>query len=143
MADTKHHHHDSSALPVEGDGISYSGIVWFVVVLTGTTVVCQLLMVGLFAYLDHRQVKNDAQRSALAAPAGQPPAGPTLLTDEPANLLNFRQSEQRALTTYDWVDKDAGTVRLPIDRAKDLVIERGLPVRGATPAPTPETGKGK
>jgi hypothetical protein len=26
-----------------------------------------------------------------------------------------------------------GTVRLPIDRAKDLVLERGLPVR---PAPT-------
>ena len=143
MADTKHHHHEPSAMPVEGDGISYSGIVWFVVVLTATTVVCQLLMVGLFAYLDNRQVKNDAQRSAMAAPAGQAPAGPQLLTDEPANLLNFRQSEQKALTTYDWVDKDAGTVRLPIDRAKDLVIERGLPVRGATPAPAPEASKGK
>ena len=142
MADTKHHpHHQSSPLPVEGDGISYSGIVWFVVVLTGTTVACQLLVVGLFAYLDHRQVKNDTPRSALAAPAGQAPPGPALLTDEPANLLTFRQGEQRALTTYEWIDKDAGTVRLPIERAKELVIERGLPVRGTTPAP--ETSKGK
>ena len=98
-------------------------------------------MGGLFAYLDHRQVKNDTPRSALAAPAGQAPAGPTLLTDEPANLLKFHQGERHALTTYDWIDKDAGTVRLPIDRAKDLVIERGLPVRGATPVKTETTEK--
>src|SRR6188768_1082261 len=104
MADTKHHHHQPPALPVEGDGISYSGIVWFVVVLTGTTIVCQLLVGGLFALLDHRQVSNDTPRSALAAPAGQAPAGPTLLTDEPGNLLKFRQGEQHALTTYEWID---------------------------------------
>ena len=34
MADTKHHHAPARD-PVEGDGVSYSGIVWFVVILTG------------------------------------------------------------------------------------------------------------
>ena len=38
------------------------------------------------------------------------------------------------LTTYGWVDKNAGTVRIPIDRAKELLLERGLPVRGHAPA---------
>ena len=35
------------------------------------------------------------------------------------------------------MDKSAGTVRIPIDRAKALLLERGLPVRAAgseTPA---------
>ena len=141
MADTKHHH-APSPLKVEGDGVSYSGVFWFVVVLTVTTVACQLLVVGLFAYLDYRSPANASPRSPLASPAGQAPPAPTLLRDEPANLKTFKDTEHSALTSYGWVDQAAGTVRLPIDRAKDLIIERGLPVRGATPA-TPETTKGK
>jgi hypothetical protein len=133
MADTKHHHATtSSPPPVEGDGISYSGIVWFVVVLTVTTVGCQLLMVGLFAYLDHRSANEAVPRPALAAPAGQLPPAPTLLLDEPGNLQTFRKGEQGALTTYDWVDKETGVVRLPIDRAKELILERGFAVRETT-----------
>ena len=142
MADTKHHH-APSPLPVEGDGVSYSGIFWFVVVLTVTTVACQLLVVGLFAYLDHRLLPvSTSPRSPLASPAGQAPPAPTLLRDEPANLKTFKDTEHSVLTSYGWVDQATGAVRLPIDRAKDLIIERGLPVRGATPA-TPETTKGK
>jgi hypothetical protein len=29
--------------------------------------------------------------------------------------------------TYGWIDRNGGVVRLPIDRAMDLVLERGLP----------------
>ncbi len=31
-------------------------------------------------------------------------------------------------TTYGWVNKETGVVRLPIERAKLLIIERGVPV---------------
>jgi hypothetical protein len=33
------------------------------------------------------------------------------------------------LATYDYIDQKAGTVRIPIDRAMDLIAQRGLPVR--------------
>jgi hypothetical protein len=33
------------------------------------------------------------------------------------------------LATYDWVDQKAGTVRIPIDRAMELIAQRGLPMR--------------
>ena len=39
--------------------------------------------------------------------------------------------QDAAMTTYGWVNQGAEIVRLPIDRAKALVIERGLPVRQA------------
>ncbi len=48
MADTKHVH---GAAPIEGDGVSYSGIVWFVVILTVTTVACQLIVWGGFEFM--------------------------------------------------------------------------------------------
>jgi hypothetical protein len=133
MADTKH---DSArSIPVEGDGVSYSGIVWFVVILTVVTVVCQVLMWGLFAALETRADGRDVARAPLAAPQGQAPPGPNLLAilpgthGEPAALKDFRAREEAILNTYGWADQNAGTVRIPIQRAKDLLLERGLPVR--------------
>ena len=70
---------------------------------------------------------------------GRPAAGPKLLTNEPLWLAQFRTQQREALTTYGWVDKDAGVVRLPIERAKQLIVERGLPQMAAPAAAPPGT----
>jgi hypothetical protein len=51
------------------------------------------------------------------------------LVTEPMNLKNFRAHEEEILTTYGWVDQNAGIVRLPIEDAKALLLKQGLPVR--------------
>jgi hypothetical protein len=136
MADTKHD--AASSIPVEGDGVSYSGILWFVVILTVTTLVCQALMWGLFAVLRDREASQDLARSPLAVPQGQAPPGPNLLAmlpnahGEPAALKDFRAHEEATLNSFGWVDQNAGTIRIPIDRAKELLLQRGLPTRGET-----------
>ena len=135
MADTKHG--AAPPLPVEGDGVSYSGIVWFVVILTVTTVFCQLLVWGMFEFMQSREDARDPARSIVAAPTGTLPPTPNLLTDEPATLKHFRDAEKSALETYGWVDQNAGTVRLPIAKAKELMLERGFPVRGSATEPAP------
>ena len=144
MADTSHLH---ATPPVEGDGISYSGILSFLVVLTATTLFCQALVWGMFELEQYRARANDAVRSPLAAPVESPgiergriesgtlaPPPPVLVVSEPTVLGEFRASEDQTLTTYAWVDKTLGIARIPIERAKELVVERGLPVRGATAA---------
>jgi len=141
MADTSHLH---ATPPVEGDGISYSGIGWFLVVLTLTTLFCQGLVWGMFELMEYRVKASDPPRATLAAPQTAPaienghlvsgtidPPPPSLLISEPVVLREFRQAEDSALANYAWIDKAAGTVRLPIDRAKELVLERGLPIRPA------------
>lgn len=124
--------------PTEGDGISYRGIVWFVVILTVTTLACQGLVLVFLKYKLGSADRSDAPRAPLSLPANQLPPPPNLLTDEPANLRQFRAHEDATLGGYGWVDKNAGTVRIPIDRAKDLLIQRGF---GAT-APPPATAAG-
>jgi hypothetical protein len=119
--------------PTEGDGISYRGIVWFVVILTVTTLVCQGLVLLFLKYEIGRAARNDAPMAPLSLPAHQLPPPPNLLTDEPANLRQFRAHEDATLSGYGWVDRNAGTVRIPIDRAKELVLERGF--GAAPPAP--------
>jgi hypothetical protein len=133
MADTKSQH--AGAAHTEGDGISYRGIVVFVVILVATTIVCELIVVGMYKMMDAKSRTTGVARAPMAAPAGTLPPGPNLLLDEPANLQQFRSKELTDLTTYGWLDKNAGSVRLPIDRAKELLLERGLPVRGAEAAP--------
>lgn len=38
-----------------------------------------------------------------------------------------REQQTQQLTEYQWVNQEQGVVSLPIDRAKDLLVERGLP----------------
>jgi hypothetical protein len=53
----------------------------------------------------------------------------------------MQAEENAALTTYGWVDRDAGIVRMPIERAMEILVERGLPPPKPM-APTPGPGNG-
>jgi len=55
------------------------------------------------------------------------PPAPRLQVAPSVDLEQMRAREDEALTTYGWVDREAGTVRIPIERAMDLLAERGLP----------------
>lgn len=50
-----------------------------------------------------------------------------------AALTELRQAQAQQATSYDWVDKNAGVVRLPIERAMELTVEK----YGGQAAPRP------
>ncbi len=54
---------------------------------------------------------------------------PRLETNEPSEITSFRVQEEQTLNSYGWVDQSAGVVRIPIDRAMELLAQRGLPTR--------------
>jgi hypothetical protein len=149
MADISHT--PPTVAPVEGDGISYSGIVWFVVILTATTLICQVLMWVLLRTMQHQNPAPEAERQALDGRVHPdmvhvgPTNGPTpqLLVREPINLDTFREQEEVILNSYGLMDQNAGTYRIPIDRAKELVLERNLlAVRGKAPDAKPDAKTG-
>ena len=57
------------------------------------------------------------------------PAQPRLQQFPMKELYEFRVTEEQKLHGYGWVDKAAGTVRIPIEDAMRLAVERGLPSR--------------
>lgn len=139
MADTNHHGHAPAR--TEGDGISYRGLAVSMIVLTAITLACYLIVWGFYMFMESRAIANDPVRNALAtAPVtptitdGRITSGNTapapLLVNEPVNLKKFRDHEHEVLTSYGWVDQNAGTVRVPIDVAKDMVLKQGFAVRG-------------
>jgi hypothetical protein len=93
--------------------------------LTG---VALLSMGWLFNHFAARQAKLDVPPSPLAVTRERPPGPPLEVTLDQV-LGQVRADEATLLHSYGWVDQQAGVVRIPIDRAMTLLIERGLPVR--------------
>ena len=54
---------------------------------------------------------------------------PRLENDESKNFSKQRLNEEQVLYSFGWIDEKAGTLRIPIERAMDLLEQRGLPVR--------------
>ncbi len=64
----------------------------------------------------------------------QMPPGLRLQTDAPLDLKTYRDGQNKLLSGYGWADKQAGVVRIPVDRAMQLLLQKGYPVRGSSPA---------
>jgi hypothetical protein len=64
------------------------------------------------------------------------PVGPLVITDEPGALRQLRTKERDVLHHYGWVDKNQGVVRIPIDRAIELLASQPqrLALDGSAPA---------
>ena len=62
------------------------------------------------------------------------PPEPRLQVSAPKDLEQYKAAQGEILNSYGWVDQKAGIVRIPIERAMDILVQRGLPVRGAAPA---------
>ena len=41
----------------------------------------------------------------------------------------MRQTEAALLDSYGWIDREAGIVRIPIERAMELLVEQNRPLR--------------
>ncbi len=63
----------------------------------------------------------------LTSPAEPTPPAPRLQAEPGVDQEAYQASEQADLQSYRWVDRNAGVVGIPIDRAMDLTIQRGLP----------------
>jgi hypothetical protein len=97
-----------------------------------------LLMVGFLKFSMGRLNGGDAAVSSLARPEGELPPEPRLLVDEPTNLRDFRTTEAQKLQHYGWADQATGAVHIPIDKAKELLLQRGLPSRASTAPAAPQ-----
>lgn len=95
------------------------------IVLTGVVLV---LMLWLFTYFAARQAKLDIPLSPLRVTQETPPE-PRLEVALDQVLREVRAHEAALLHSYAWVDRQAGVVRIPIERAMTRLIERGVPGR--------------
>jgi len=119
----------------EKSDASPRGLFYFVLIMAALLIATFLFLVAVFKYLQ----KTENPGSFVAAPfaAIEPvPPSPRIQPDPGLDMQHYYQSQQNLLNTYGWVDRQNGVVRLPIDRAMGLLLQRGLPTR---PPANPQT----
>jgi hypothetical protein len=129
----------------ERQDLSVQGIYAFLISLVVGGVLVYLVVLGLYKFMDARQRVRQPQLSPLVQSTEKDTrmVSPTEITKFPEPRLernerieinDFRLKEEQALNSYGWVDEKAGVVRIPIERAMQLIAQRGLPT-------TPKAGE--
>jgi hypothetical protein len=128
--------------------VDMQAIVTSAVALAVVVAASMVIVLVLFNQLEKQAEARDPQVSPLALPPANMPkttnespafsvgvGGPQLLSNEPKALANYRAGVQKQLQFYG-IDQTTGVAHIPIDAAKKLIVDRGLPVREG--AATPE-----
>ncbi|MGC1963234.1 MAG: hypothetical protein WA676_10910 [Candidatus Sulfotelmatobacter sp.] len=141
MTDETKHENATGHGGFERQDLQPSGVLYFLLGLGVAILLCILGIRGLFAVLDHREKAAQPAVNPLVTnvptdtrhiPRGYPQSvfpNPKLEENERGQLNGILLQEENTLYSYGWVDEKAGTVRIPIERAMDLIAQRGLPVR--------------
>ncbi len=111
------------------------------VVVYGFGMLVLVVMMGfLFSVTVYRiMVRNSngyPPPSQFQAPLNKLPPVPRLEQHPSLDLREFREAETKQLESYGWVDKTNGVVKIPIERAMDLIAQRGLPTKPAGSKPS-------
>jgi hypothetical protein len=109
--------------------VSLRVVSWFAVALVASTLVICAAVAGLFRFFEQQHPSPDAPSRIALHPHPVAPA-PRLQTNPALDLAQYEAAQQSKLKTYGWIDKPAGIIHIPIARATDLILERGLPTRG-------------
>jgi hypothetical protein len=142
MTDMRHENHGND-LGFEREDLGARPIFGFLVSLAIFGILTYYVIWGMFHFLDaynrkHQKpmspmVKVNPDTRTVTPQMIQQFPEPRLEDDERTELNSFRYAEEEKLNSYGWVDQNAGTVHIPIERAMELVAQRGLPT-------TPQAG---
>jgi hypothetical protein len=165
----EHAHYDDDALVNvetrhEESDVDVRALLIFLVVCVAFAIVTHLMLYGMFRFfvrMENGRVAapmSDIQRPPNAnmpvEPRLQPFDSKDKGIDVPPNLNTpvtdmaaMRTAEDRTLNHYGWVDQKKGVVHVPIEQAKKMLLQRGLPVvspptSSTAPPPTPPAPAG-
>jgi hypothetical protein len=116
-------HHSPNGAGHEQSEVSVRLIVVSLAFLAVATAIVFVLVVGIFRYFYASYSTEEATR--LSQPVVPPE--PRIEVAPYEQLQQLRIKEDHILSSYAYVDKATGVVRVPIDRAIDMLAAKGLP----------------
>lgn len=147
-------HYKHPGVYYESRDLGARGIVGFLIALALAGIVIHFVVWGILRYYSRFSIQTTPpitgerlvttpKKELISGDPSQRFPKPALQPDPVADLNRFRADNEATLNSYDWVDQESGVARVPIERAIDLMSQRGLPVRPQPQlAPRAEFGSG-
>ena len=130
----------------EESDINVRAILMFGFWLFVAGVVIHAVLWGFFRLMEKRAAAADPRPSPVAEQRSNKFPEPKLQPDPVEDVQRLRAREDQQLNQYGWVNRQQGVTHIPIERAMELVVQRGLPTRPAQPQPavgTPDSSGGE
>jgi hypothetical protein len=131
------HHEMNPELEFEHQDWNPKRVYTFLATLAIAGILVHFALWGFYRYLDYYNaahqpppnplVESPTETREVSPQAAQKFPEPRLEKNERLEINDFRLKEEQTLNTYGWVDQKAGIVHIPIERAMQLIAERGLP----------------
>jgi hypothetical protein len=157
------HGHSGHETEYEHEDLGTRGVFAFMIGLAVSGVVIYFIIVGMYSFLDRYERSQMATASPLVPLTGEMSrvttqddmdkmfkdnGAPMLEVIEGIDLRKDLIDQENQLNSYGWVDEKTGVARIPIARAMELIVQRGLPVypqagAEAKTAATTTAAKGK
>lgn len=149
MSDGMNHSHSGHETGFEREDLSTRGVFAFMIGLAIVGVVIYFIIVGMYTFLDKYERSQMTTASPLVTSKGamsrvvtqdymdqrfKENGAPMLETNERGQFRDFLMNQENQLNSYGWVDEKAGVAHIPIDRAMELTVQRGLPVHAQSSA---------
>lgn len=112
------------------DGI---GLFLIVALLFLLLAICFAGVGGLVHFLNAQQKQPHPLRRSIEQVKSFP--APRLQAVPGVDWVEDQAAQQHQLNSYSWVDRSQGIARIPIERAMQLLVDRGLPEVGAGQTP--------
>ena len=133
--ETKHQHAEEG---FERQDLSAQAVFGFLISLLLGGVLVYFVIWGLYHFMDARQREHQPPQSPLVKQVETDTRivlpdeikkfpQPRLERNERVEINDFRLQEEQTLNSYGWTDEKAGVVHIPIERAMQLLEQRGLP----------------
>jgi cell division protein FtsN len=154
MSEDRHHGGQNPEVEFERADLPSRSIFIFLMAVALGCVLVYFVLRGMYHSLDAAESRHQPAQGPLEPPRPADtrrvqPADierfpqPRLESNERLEINQFRRGEEERLNSYGWVDQQAGTLHIPINRAIELVAQRGLSTRPQTGAePRPDGNRG-
>lgn len=127
-----HNNPDNVEVVHEESDVNVGAIFRYGIGLFAVAVIVHVFLWWLLGVYERQNQRAQTQAFPMAIGQGDrlPPA-PRLQDNPQQELQELRARQKTLLEGYAWVNKEAGVVRIPIEEAMRMVVERGLPSREA------------
>lgn len=140
---TNNHDNDKDHGLVEGSGVKPKPILIFLAVLGVATALVYVIILGVevglkkFDDMNPQQPATAIQTGTKLPPEPRLQGAPEPDPDKPGqakssmlpleDMAGYRDKMNKQAAAYGWVDQTGGVAHIPIERAKEMIAEKGLP----------------